>query len=341
MARLSKQVLLNQVANHITEAGWQIIYLTRQGEHPAKIRVFQNGIGYIIKIYIWNITHGGGEARPTDEYRIQITGVPSLNLEPECKTLILGWWDEAGVYAGFDVRKHSGSLGHSPSFQIKESHLKRALINEGFSPYDKDNREIAVAFTPDFLVTYITHLEEIHDSGNLSKDLNILRQVADSPITVNDSAINEASNKRKEAIFSVRRALRDTSFKKRVLTAYSHRCAVCGVQLDLIDAAHIVPVVDKKSSDETSNGLALCALHHRAFDKRLIAVDDNYDVLCNPLEIRRLAAIGHDGGWKEFKTALRPMIILPPAIQDRPHIMYLRRGRQIRRWPEKEAVPVK
>ncbi len=64
---------------------------------------------------------------------------------------------------------------------------------------------------------------------------------------------------------------RDPDFRKRVLTAYQHRCAVCGFQLLLsgipaaLEAAHIKwhqasgpPIVP--------NGLALCVLHHKVFD---------------------------------------------------------------------------
>jgi hypothetical protein len=58
-----------------------------------------------VKCYIWNITPGG-KNRPADEYRVQPTGVAKFEPGPGTKTLILGWWEDVGVFAGWDVREH-------------------------------------------------------------------------------------------------------------------------------------------------------------------------------------------------------------------------------------------
>jgi putative restriction endonuclease len=57
-----------------------------------------------------------------------------------------------------------------------------------------------------------------------------------------------------------------------VLTAYDWRCAVCGLDVRLgsvsivLEAAHIKWHQAGGPAQE-SNGLALCVLHHKAFDK--------------------------------------------------------------------------
>ena len=64
---------------------------------------------------------------------------------------------------------------------------------------------------------------------------------------------------------------RDPQFRRRVLTAYEYRCAVCGFDVRLgtvsiaLDAAHIRWHQAGGPSEE-SNGLALCVLHHKTFD---------------------------------------------------------------------------
>jgi putative restriction endonuclease len=64
---------------------------------------------------------------------------------------------------------------------------------------------------------------------------------------------------------------RDPRFRQRVLTAYEYRCAICGFDVRLgsvsmgLDAAHIRWHQAGGPSDE-SNGLALCVMHHKAFD---------------------------------------------------------------------------
>ncbi len=330
MARHNKYDLLEKVIRAVTEAGWNIFYLETIDEHPFRLQIYQGDESYKVRLYIWHLTHGGGPARPQNEYRIQITGITQFEQQADEKTLILGWWKEGEVFAGFDVRKHLGKLGRSPSIQIREEFLRQAYFN-GFSPCDKGNQEIAIAFRPDFLVEYLRNLELLHSFGQSSKDFEALNIVSQTPeVNVEEIQISDAI--RKTTIVSVSKKLRDISFRKRVLTAYSFRCAVCGIQLRLVDAAHIVPVHHEKSTDETRNGLGLCALHHRAFDQALIGVGEDYSVQVNKNQISELKKENLNGGLEDFQRGLRPLILLPPAISDRPHIEYLRIANKMRGW---------
>ena len=69
-----------------------------------------------------------------------------------------------------------------------------------------------------------------------------------------------------------RRRHRDSRFREAVLEAYGYRCAVCEFAVRLnevpvaLDAAHI-RWHRARGPDEVRNGLALCSLHHRLFDK--------------------------------------------------------------------------
>lgn len=332
MPRLSKQQLLDQILSSIHQAGWNYLLLSSRNEHPFRLSIFrEEQESYNVRIYIWNLTHGGGARRPEDEYRIQITGIDHFESEPGAKTIILGWWDEGEVFAGFDYRRHSGVLGASPSMQIIREHLRHAY-ERGFSAYLKTNGEIAVAFRPTFIVEYVRVLEPLHDTGESPADFEVLQDVATDPNAVNDAQIQTVSEGRRTTISSVRRALRDSSFKERVLTAYSYRCAVCSLQLDLVEAAHIIPVVAQGSTDETCNGIALCVLHHKAYDRALIAVDPSYNVMLSNNKSDRLREIGHDGGLDVFTTSLRQLIHLPPEIHDRPNVHYLQRSLEARSW---------
>ena len=327
---LAKQDLLEKVITAIKACGWQ--YLLLKSDHPFRLRVFRDHETYTIRVYIWNITHGGGTARAPDEFRIQITGVSQFEPEPDGKTLILGWWDAVGVFAGFDYRKHAGKLGASPSMQIREAFLQEAYTTRGLAPCNKGNQEIAIAFHPGFIIEYIRSLEELHDVGKAREDFEILKVAAADPAAVNDSVLEKVTGARRKAIRSVVQTLRDSSFRDRVLTAYSHRCAMCSLQLELVEAAHIIPVPEPSSTDETCNGLTLCVLHHRAYDRALVTVADDYHVLVSSVEKGRLIKIGFDGGLASFVAGLRPIIGLPPDVKDRPKVQYLKQGREIRHW---------
>lgn len=328
MAILKKDDLLEVVAQAVNECGWNIIYLSRV--HPFKIQIFNETESEKVKVIIYNLSHGGGRKRPENEYRIQVKE-ERLDVEPGFKTLILGYWDEMQVFAGFDLQKHIGTPGYSSSMQIKIEFLQKALLN-GFSPCDKGNGEIAVAFRPDFFVEYVRNLQELHSFGSSSADFSVLQQVSDKPREINKEALEQLSSPRQTIVQSVSKKLRDNSFQRRVLTSYSFKCAICSLQLKLIDAAHIVPVSHERSTDETRNGVALCSIHHRAYDVGLVAFDSSYNVIHNEKKMDNLKKIGHDGGMAKFIRDLKPVLTVPPAVSDRPHIAYINLANKIRGW---------
>jgi putative restriction endonuclease len=82
----------------------------------------------------------------------------------------------------------------------------------------------------------------------------------------------------------IRPAARDQGFRRAVVTAYDHRCAVCGVRMltanghTAVDAAHIKPW-SVSFNDNPRNGMALCKLCHWTFDEGMISVSTKYIVI--------------------------------------------------------------
>ncbi len=323
--------MLDAVVQSINDSGWNVLYTGDTATHPFQLRIYSGDENHLLRIYIWNLTHGGGAARPKDEYRIQVTGIDRFEQLPGEKTLILGWWGEVGVFAGFDIAKHTGQLGLSPSLQIREEYLRKALVNT-FAPCDKGNGKIAIAFRPDFLVSYIQSLEQLHNFGVSKKDFKVLETLADQPLELNKELIAQVSKQRQTAVIQLNKKLRDASFKARVLTAYGNKCAFSGVQLKLVDAAHILPVSHASSTDDTANGIALSALHHRAYDRGLITFNEQYQVVVNTDQAKRLKEIGFDGGMDRFVKELRPIIHLPPSVSDRPNLQFVKEANRLRGW---------
>ena len=68
--------------------------------------------------------------------------------------------------------------------------------------------------------------------------------------------------------------LHQQRFKLDVMRAYRHRCAICALrERTLVQAAHIVPDVEPEGIAAVVNGLALCAIHHLAFDRNVLGID--------------------------------------------------------------------
>ena len=83
----------------------------------------------------------------------------------------------------------------------------------------------------------------------------------------------------RSAIVKVR--INQNFFRKMVLTAYNNLCCITGIDnIELLVAGHILPWArDEKNRLNPMNGLCLNALHDRAFDKGLIAIDESYNVI--------------------------------------------------------------
>jgi putative restriction endonuclease len=73
--------------------------------------------------------------------------------------------------------------------------------------------------------------------------------------------------------------LHQQRFKLDVMRAYRNRCAICALrERELVQAAHIVPDTEPAGIAAVVNGLALCAIHHLAFDRNLLGVDPTGEV---------------------------------------------------------------
>lgn len=177
MPPLTKSQLLGIVEDSIRDGAWRVLWLPNEGTHPARYLFHNDDASVQVRVYIWNLTHGGRN-RPADEWRIQVTGVEQFEQEPDGKTVILGWWQEGEVFAGFDFQRHRGRLGASPSIQIRRATLHQAAVH-GFAAQSKGGGELAIAFRPGCLVPYIENLESLHACGQAAEEVEVLRRIAE------------------------------------------------------------------------------------------------------------------------------------------------------------------
>lgn len=90
---------------------------------------------------------------------------------------------------------------------------------------------------------------------------------------------------------ATRKRLHQEGFRTRVLLAYREHCAICRLRhVELLEAAHILPDTHPLGLPIVPNGLALCKLHHAAFDAHVIGIRPDYVI-----EIRRDVLEEEDG----------------------------------------------
>jgi putative restriction endonuclease len=124
---------------------------------------------------------------------------------------------------------------------------------------------------------------------------------------------------------TISRILRDRVFRRVVLRAYDERCAITGLKLingggrAEVAAAHIRPV-EASGPDIVSNGIALSGTAHWMFDRGLIGLADNLEVLISrqandPASVRSIV--------NKSGCALEPR-----RLSDRPHPHFLKWHRE-------------
>ena len=114
--------------------------------------------------------------------------------------------------------------------------------------------------------------------------------------------------------------MRDRVFRRVVLRAYDERCAISGLKIingggrAEVDAAHIRPV-QHNGPDVVHNGIALSGTAHWMFDRGLISLSDDLDILVS----RRVNDVGSVQAFINKNGRATP----PTRPTDRPHPHFL------------------
>lgn len=148
--------------------------------------------------------------------------------------------------------------------ELREHHI------EGGFPTDVDE---ALRHIPGLLHAVASQVLDAYFPATLHSDIAAtLGLDLDAPNEVRDADPPMAG------YASRARRRRDPGFRDRVLRAYEYRCCVCGFDLRIghmpagLEAAHI-QWHNVGGPDIETNGLSLCALHHKLFDLGVFTVE--------------------------------------------------------------------
>ena len=161
----------------------------------------------------------------------------------------------------------------------------------------------------------------------------IVKKLSESTRTEN----YDPFDKNKKFIKTTREsALRTRGFRQAVIEAYNCTCAVCGLKINSpdclsweVEAAHIVPN-SRKGRDDIFNGIALCGIHHWAFDVGWFTLLDNYKIQASPQLSHLPSEFGKIEKYDFFLALTKKNIgiRLPGRHEIRPHQNALRWHRQ-------------
>lgn len=146
---------------------------------------------------------------------------------------------------------------------------------------------------------------------------------ADDPGILQGDLLLDSSDdlRRAYALRAVRQRMHQHSFRQRVLRAYQTTCSVCHLRHEqLLDAAHILPDGHPQGRPIVPNGLALCKIHHAAFDANIMGIRPDYSI-----EIRPDVLVEIDGPMllHGLQGVHNQRILVPRAVPLRPSVAFL------------------
>lgn len=201
---------------------------------------------------------------------------------------------------------------------------------QGEDPNGGDNRRLRLAFEMQAPLIYFVGVKEalyrplwpVFVTAYHPEQLSCTVQLDDATSVPDASAGLFAADAKAEQVrreyvtVLAKRRLHQDVFRENVLSAYSERCAICRFpRKELLDAAHIVPDSEEMGDPVVNNGLALCRLHHGAYDTDLLGIRPDGRVVVSKRLRETVDGPTLEHGLKKFHDL---PIELPRSARDRP-----------------------
>jgi putative restriction endonuclease len=316
-----KWLLIDNVKRYSENA----IYIS--GNNPYKFEINKNGV----YIFIRNIHDSGiGRANP-DESRIQISNTDNFSdvSRTGIPMLFLGYDSDNHVFTAWDPQIQRPRLNQRQNVSLYSRFSTQQHASEqGIAVYRDADNQIIISFQPIYVGLYIDNYLAMHKSNEES-----LLQLIESSnkTTETEGSVGETIEIERQKFTVTHTAYpRDYSFTQKIRDAYNDSCAMCGMQLELIEAAHIIPHGHPSGTDQMTNGICLCVLHHGAFDNGLIYLDTSYSITKNEEKFRYLTKVNKEEGKSRLLNGLYTRIKLPSTTDYYPSPENIKLGNEIR-----------
>ncbi len=296
-----------------------------RGNNPYKVSVNKKDFYILVK----NLHESGKGRGNQDEARIQVAKTKYLEqtLSSHPPIVILGYFADKNVFTAWDPHFIQKRLNKKQTISLYTRFSKQEkATQQKIVSYRDNNAHSVITFQPRYLGLYLENLLTIHFLNDSSLDALI----DESDVCDFNNENGSLDSDKGKLLITHTRYRRSPSFRKKVYEAYDYTCAMCGMQLELIEAAHIVPKSHKKGNDEVTNGISLCALHHTAYDRSLLYFDEQFYILVNKEKIEYLRTLKLDAGIEKFNNLLVDKLILPANDSLRPNIQNITTANSIR-----------
>lgn len=191
-----------------------------------------------------------------------------------------GIWKPAGMSAALSIRTTYTGPNDLPPYEddLGDDGLVRYKYR-GSDPQHSDNRSLREAMRSGTPLIYFVGV----DRGIYTAHYPVWIEAEDAARNEFAVSVDAAQRdlpsgdlswpERDYALQLTKRRLHQPVFRTRVLRAYDDSCAMCRLKhVRLLDAAHILRDGHPRGLPVVPNGLALCKIHHAAYDENILGV---------------------------------------------------------------------
>ena len=145
-----------------------------------------------------------------------------------------------------------------------------------------DNRALRAAFTEQVALIYfmgvapgqLVVVAPVYVTGDDPAARAVTLEIGVPLADTTPAGLISPPDVRAYALRDVRVRLHQQRFRINVLRAYRERCAICSLkEAALVQAAHITEDSSREGIAAVVNGIALCAIHHLAYDRNVLGID--------------------------------------------------------------------
>lgn len=309
-------------------------------DRTAPFRFSLNGIRYALHV---SSIHFAKRQNP-DEFRIQVDRteldqLKALHDQGE-HVSFLGVFDGGEAFVGWEPRYgFSLTAEQRVSLYCRQSQL--ASVEENLNAiYTFRSRNLgdetsAIALPPSALGFYLENTVHFHALPSENAISRLLNEYGNKTLTLEGlgdaGEIDVEEDEVREKFTYERKAYpRDPRFKKWIMDAYGKTCCVCDRQLELIQAAHIIPHSVEDSPNTVQNGLAMCIEHHRLYDDALLLPGPGQQLVFNKERAEYLKQTNQDKGLDGIAALAEQQYQIPNDAALQPKDDFLQKGLDIR-----------
>lgn len=119
--------------------------------------------------------------------------------------------------------------------------------------------------------------------GNLENAIDFLGNPERKDSSISDDLTEEELSEEVPFIIKTgtnNQRIGQQKFRKNVLQNFRYKCAVCRISdMELLEAAHIIPIDDKNLAGKTNNGICFCSNCHKMFDGGFFSFNEKYKII--------------------------------------------------------------